>query len=179
VIGVKKILRLELLAVLFVIALLIFIYLAKPVERVMQRIDTLEYAGVFLVMFFSSATIILPVPGLAGVFVAGVFLNPLLVGIVGGVGSALGELSGYCAGLGGKVIVERKRKKMYKFVKGWMRRNGFLTIFISAALPNPFFDIAGLAAGALDYPLWKFLLACGTGKVLKCVALAYLGRSLI
>lgn len=175
----KKIFRWELLALLVVIILIAFIYITNLVQFIMKRLDTLEYIGIFLLMFLSSATIILPVPGLIGVPVAGMFLNPLLVGIVGGVGSALGELTGYFAGCGGRIAFEKNKRRMYKNMKRWMKRNGFLTIFVFAAIPNPFFDIAGVAAGALDYPVWEFLLACLAGKILKCVALAYLGRSLV
>jgi membrane protein DedA with SNARE-associated domain len=105
--GSKKV-----LALLLVIAFIAFIYLANPVGFIMSRLDTLGYVGVFLIMLLSSATIILPAPGLAGVVIAGAFLNPFWVGVAGGTGSALGELSGYFAGFGGKVIIERKRRKV-------------------------------------------------------------------
>ncbi len=175
----KKTLRWELVASVLVIILVTLIYVANPAEYVMGRLRTLGYLGIFLLMFISSATILLPVPGLVGVPIAGMFLNPLHVGIVAGIGSALGELSGYFAGCGGRLVIEKNKMRIYKNIKRWMRGNGFLTIFIFAAIPNPFFDVAGLAAGALDYPVWEFLLACLAGKILKCVALAYLGRSLV
>jgi uncharacterized membrane protein YdjX (TVP38/TMEM64 family) len=35
--------------------------------------------------------------------------------------------------------------------------------------------LAGLAAGALRFPVWQFLLACWPGKTIKTVAVAYLG----
>lgn len=175
----KKTFRWEVLASVLVIILMAFIYIANPTEFVIRRIHTLGYLGIFLLMFLSSATILLPVPGLVGIPIAGMFLNPLRVGIVGGIGSALGELSGYFAGCGGRLVIEKNKTRVYKTVKGWMRRNGFLTIFIFAAIPNPFFDVAGLAAGTLDYPVWEFLVACLLGKILKCIVLAYLGRSLV
>ncbi|NYZ76126.1 VTT domain-containing protein [Candidatus Micrarchaeota archaeon] len=175
----EKTMRWELFASVLVIVLLTFIYIANPTEFVMKRLHTLGYLGVFLLMFISSATILLPVPGLVGVPVAGMLLNPLHVGIVAGIGSALGELSGYCAGCGGKLVIEKNKTRVYKTVKRWMKRNGFITIFVFAAIPNPFFDVAGLAAGTSDYPVWEFLLACLLGKILKCVVLAYLGRSLV
>jgi uncharacterized membrane protein YdjX (TVP38/TMEM64 family) len=175
----KKVFRWELVASVLVIVLIVFIYIANPTEFVVKRLHTLGYLGIFLLMFLSSATILLPVPGLVGIPLAGIFLNPLRVGIIGGIGSALGELSGYFAGCGGRVAIEKNKTRVYKNVKRWMRGNGFLTIFIFAAIPNPFFDVAGIAAGALDYPVWEFLLACLAGKILKCIVLAYLGRSIL
>jgi membrane protein YqaA with SNARE-associated domain len=161
------------------IILVTLIYVANPAEYVMRRLNTLGYLGIFLLMFISSATILLPVPGLLAVPIAGIFLNPLRVGIAAGIGSALGELSGYFAGCGGRLAIEKNKTGIYKTVKRWMKGNGFITIFIFAAIPNPFFDVAGLAAGTLDYPVWEFLVACLLGKILKCIVLAYLGRSLV
>jgi len=175
----KTVFRWEILASVIAIIIVTLIYIANPTGYIMARLHTLGYLGIFLLMFLSSATILLPVPGLVGVPVAGIFLNPLRVGIVAGIGSALGELTGYFAGCGGRVAIEKNKTKMYKTTKKWMKRNGFLTIFLFAAIPNPFFDVAGIAAGALEYPLWEFLLACLAGKILKCIALAYLGRSLL
>jgi membrane protein DedA with SNARE-associated domain len=145
----------------------------------MRRLHTLGYLSIFLLMFFSSATILLPLPGLLVVLIAGVFLNPLRVGIVAGIGSTLGELTGYFAGCVGRVAIGKNEAKIYKTVKRWMRRNGFLTVFFSAVIPNPFFGVVGIAAGALDYSMWEFLLACLAGNILKCIVLAYLGRSLL
>lgn len=171
--------RKEMGALVVALLFILLVYNINPSEWIKENMETLGYGGVFLLMFLSSATIVLPVPGLAGVVVAGAFLNPILVGVFGGLGSALGEITGYVAGWGGKVVVEKGKRRMYNRIKGWMRRNGFLTIFLSAAFPNPFFDIAGVAAGALDYPFWKFLLACSLGKILKCTILAYLGYALV
>ncbi|PIZ25416.1 MAG: DedA family protein, partial [Chloroflexi bacterium CG_4_10_14_0_8_um_filter_57_5] len=44
-----------------------------------------------------------------------------------------------------------------------MRRHQRLSYLVIAALafiPNPLFDLAGMASGALKIPLWKFLIAC-------------------
>ena len=40
-------------------------------------------------------------------------------------------------------------------------------------MPNPLFDVAGIAAGALRYPLWQFLLVVGSGKMVKFFVFAY------
>jgi len=60
-------------------------------------------------------------------------------------------------------------------VVGWMGKWGDLTIFVLALLPNPLFDVAGLAAGALRYPLWKFLLIGAAGRLPKHILFSYLG----
>ena len=67
------------------------------------------YLGVFLISLLGNATVILPVPSLAVVFAGGGVLNPLLVGLVAGVGEPLGELTGYLAGYGGSAVIDRLR----------------------------------------------------------------------
>src|SRR5512139_2154174 len=52
------------------------------------------YPGLFLISLFSSATVLLPVPGLALVCAAGTSFSPALVGLAAGSGAALGESTG-------------------------------------------------------------------------------------
>lgn len=137
------------------------------------RLSTYGYLGVFLISVIGNATVIFPVPSLAVVFAGGSVLNPLLVGLIAGVGEPLGELTGYLAGYGGSAVIENRKR--FDQIKDWMERRGFITIFLLSLIPNPFFDLAGIAAGMLRFPVWKFLLACWMGKTLKALALAYLG----
>ena len=131
------------------------------------------YLGVFLINVLGNATVLLPIPSLAVNFASGSVLNPWLVGLIAGVAEPIGELSGYLAGFGGGMVVEKCR--YYERVKDWMSRRGFLTLFILSAIPNPVFDLAGLTAGAMRYPVWKFLLACWLGKTVKATVLALIG----
>jgi membrane protein YqaA with SNARE-associated domain len=131
------------------------------------------YPGIFLVSLLGNATVILPAPSLALVFAMGSALPPVLVGLSAGVGEALGELTGYAAGFGGRAVIGEP--KVYARLEAWMGRGGGPTVFVLSAIPNPFFDIAGIAAGALRYPVWRFLLFCWLGKTLKTIAVAYAG----
>ena len=131
------------------------------------------YVGAFLVPLLCSATVGVPVPGLVIVFTLGAVLNPLLVGVISGVGGTFGETTGYLVGYGGRVAIENVR--LYKRVEGWMKRWAALTLFVLALIPNPFFDIAGAAAGALRVPLWKFWLYGGAGRIIKHTAFAFAG----
>jgi membrane protein YqaA with SNARE-associated domain len=139
----------------------------------LQALAGYGYATVFLVSLVSNATIILPVPGLAVSSLMGGVFNPLLVGLVAGIGQALGELSGYMVGFSSQTLIDRGRA--YDRLFRWMSRHGTLTIFVLAVIPNPVFDLAGIAAGALRFPLWRFLASCATGKVIKNVGFALAG----
>ncbi len=131
------------------------------------------YPGVFLISMASSATVFLPAPSLAVVFATGGVLNPLLVGIAAGFGEALGELTGYVAGASGRAIIE-DRERYQRLVK-LTRRYGLLIIFFLSMVPNPTFDLAGIAAGALQFPVSRFLMACWAGKTIKTTIVALLG----
>ena len=134
------------------------------------------YLGVFIVTLITTGAFVLPVPYLAIIFKAGTFLNPLAVALVAGVAAALGEMTGYLLGYSGRALVGRGRWE--RAAERWMQRHGFLTIAVFAFIPNPFFDAAGLAAGALRYAAWRFALACFIGKTAKFILVAGFGANL-
>lgn len=136
-------------------------------------LEAYGYLGAFLVPLLCCATIIVPVPGLIVVFTLGAVLNPLLVGIISGVGGTLGETTGYLLGYGGRAAIENMA--LYRRVENWMRRWAPLTLFVLALIPNPIFDIAGAAAGALRVPFWKYLLYGGAGRLIKHTIFAFAG----
>lgn len=135
------------------------------------------YPGIFLVSLLSSATIVLPAPSLALVFAMGSALPWLPVGLAAGAGEALGELTGYLAGVGGRVVIEDQ--KGYDRMAAWMEKRGGITIFVLSVIPNPLFDLAGIAAGTLRYPVWRFLLFCWLGKSIKTTIVAWAGSQSI
>jgi membrane protein YqaA with SNARE-associated domain len=69
------------------------------------------------------------------------------------------------AGYSGHTLIETNQT--YERVDRWMRRYGALTIFGMAVIPNPVFDVGGIIAGAMRFPVWKFLVSCTAGKVIK------------
>ena len=52
---------------------------------------------------------------------------------------------------------------------------GMLTLFVLSVIPNPVFEIAGLTAGAVRMPFARFMGPVFVGKVLRGIALAFLG----
>jgi len=102
--------------------------------------------------------------------------QPFLRALAAGSGATLGELTGYLVGFSGQGVVENK--KWYDRISRWMLKYGDLTIFLLALIPNPFFDIAGMVAGALKMPLWRFLLWVWLGKCLKMLAFALGGAGI-
>jgi len=131
------------------------------------------YTGVFLTSLVGNASIALPIPSLAVTFSMGAALSWPLVGLVAGIGEALGETTGYIAGMTGSAVVENKRS--YTRMQYWMENHGMLTIFTLSVIPNPIIDLAGITAGALRYAYYKFLFACWVGKTIKTLIFAWAG----
>lgn len=161
-------LRILLILVVVAITTLAFVYRGRVAD-----LETLGYLGAFLVALISSATIFLPVPGIALIYALGQTLNPVLLGLVAGAGSALGEITGYMAGYSGQAVIENNRH--YARLERWMKRRGWVVIFLLSFVPNPFFDIAGAIAGALRFPLWKFVVVCFLGKTPRNMLIAFAG----
>ena len=133
------------------------------------------YLGIFLISL-SCVSIIFPLPWEAVIIAAGTTLNPLWVGIIASIGATIGELSSYAAGYWGrKIILGEEHSKRYKGAEAWLNRYGSFAVFLFALLPILIFDLLGLAAGSFRFPLWKFILACWAGRVIRCLIEAYLG----
>ena len=165
--------RLRIVQVLTVIVVVVALGAALYFRDRVQELKQYGYVAVFLVGLVSNATLILPVPGLAVSSVMGRVLDPWVVGIVGGVSQALGELTGYMAGYSGQTWVDENRT--YDRLARWIQRYGVPVIFVLAVIPNPVFDVGGMIAGALRLPVWKFLASCAAGKVIKNILFALAG----
>lgn len=162
----------RILALIAVIAITVFVF---SIRDKADEFAVYGYPGIFLIALITNATVLLPAPGIAVVFAMGAVFHPLGVAFAAGLGGAIGELSGYLAGFSGQAVIERVT--LYEKMEKWMNKNGPLTIIILAFLPNPFFDIAGIAAGALKMPIARFFLWCWIGVTLKMIVFAYVGSS--
>ena len=161
---------LRILALLAVVAITVFVYSIR--DRV-EEFAAFGYPGIFLVALMANATVFLPAPGVAVVFAMGSIFHPLGVALAAGTGGALGELSGYLAGFSGQAVVEKTN--VYARIHPWVVKYGIWAILVLSAIPNPFFDIAGVAAGIAKMSLRRFLVACWAGQLIKMALFAYAG----
>jgi len=169
---VRRYWRLALIALTVVLTVLII-----AARDVLSALPHYGYPGIFLVSLLGNATIFFPAPSLAFVFAMGSALNPVVVGLVAGLGEALGEITGYLAGYGGRMVIENR--ELYGRLEAGMKRYGLWVILALSIFPNPTFDLAGIAAGALRFPFWSFLLTCWVGKTIKTVTVALIGAGSI
>jgi len=129
------------------------------------------YPTIAAFSFFASAGLVVPVPGMAAVCAGGAFLNPVLVALVAAVPGTVGELSGYAIGYSGRGVTTKNR--LYRRIESWAKRRAWLLIFLLSVLPNPIFDLAGIAAGVLRYPIWSFLALIFLGTFIKFLLVTY------
>ncbi len=132
------------------------------------------YPGIFVIALLSSATILVPAPGVVIIYAMGAIFNPLGVALAAGTGATIGELSGYLAGFSGQAVIERG--DLFERIYPWVEKYGGWTILIFSAIPNPFFDIAGIAAGMVKMPISTFLIYTWIGKVIKMLLFALAGK---
>jgi len=162
---------LRILALFAVVAITVYIYSIR--ERV-EQFAGWGYPGIFLIALLANATVLLPAPGVAVIYAMGSMLPPLGVGLAAGTGGALGELSGYLAGFSGQAVVERT--DVYNRIKPWVDKYGGWAILVLSALPNPFFDVAGIAAGIAKMPMRTFLIFTWVGQCIKMTLFALAGH---
>lgn len=169
---IMNVIRVVLLLALVALTVVLLIY-----REQIEVLQNYGYPGIFLFSILANATILIPVPGVVFTSAMGAVFNPFWVSIASGTGAAIGELLGYMAGFSGRVVVEKSER--YRRIVKWMRKYGDVTILILAFIPNPLFDLAGMTAGILKMPVWKFLVYCVIGKILKMMVFAYAGDWII
>ena len=132
------------------------------------------YPGIFLIAMLANATVLLPAPGVAIIYAMGSVFNPFGVALAAGTGAAIGELSGYLAGFSGQAVIDQG--DIYERIHPWVEKYGGWAILVLSALPNPFFDIAGIAAGMTKMPVRTFLLFTWIGQTIKMLMFALAGK---
>jgi membrane protein YqaA with SNARE-associated domain len=164
---------------------------AAGVLVLQTRFKGLGYLGVFLVNLASTAISFLFIPGLtlagqALVISEAKSLGPLPVGLAAGLGMGLGEITAYVVGsvgrdvaygrrVGGPTWFRRSVEGVGAGITWLLARYGTATLFLLAAVPNPLFEVAGFSAGAVRMSFWRFLVPVMMGKLVRGLALAYVG----
>ena len=141
-------------------------------SSLLENLGPWGYLGVAAAEFGNSAMLIFPTPVAAYTFAMGAILNPFLVGAIGGVFATLGELIGYYLGRRGSTVLSDR--PIVLRLRVWTDKWGAFVLFACAALPVPF-DIAGVWAGTVGYPLTRFVPVVLMGKTVKVTLIAVAG----
>ena len=161
-------------AISVIITIAIAVFIVRNLD-VVRSLAGYGYAGLLVVSILAGGTVVVPIPGLALVFSLGGVLNPLWVGIVAGLGEALGAVTIYLTGMGGRTAMQKRFPRFYPRMVDWVRRRGHMAVFLYSAVFNPFFYPLTLASGALRFGLWRFFFLSWAGKTVKGLTVAYAG----
>lgn len=144
------------------------------IDFLLNLVNTYGYPAVFLVGFLSSFTLFIPSPAFIVVFLLASKLNPFVLGIIAGFGSAVGETTSYLAGYGVRKLAKKKQKKLDEIKKLFQKYKPDVVIFVFSATPLPF-DFVGILCGTINYDRKKFFIATLLGKIVKYLFIAYAG----
>lgn len=133
------------------------------------------YFGIFLISLIGALSIIFPIPYTVIIFTLGGIFEPLWIAVAAGIGSAVGEFSGYLLGFGGRRIIGEKYKKKMEFLMKILDRFGPIVIFFFALTPLPD-DLLFIPLGIIRYSLIRALIPALIGKVCMSFIVAYSGR---
>jgi membrane protein YqaA with SNARE-associated domain len=155
--------------------MLFWTIVAQAANWLEQLVLQFGYLGFFLIAFIGAVSIFIPVPYTVVIFTLGGLFDPLLIALTAGLGSTLGEFSGYIVGAyGAKMISESRRRKMEFMVKVF-NKWGPLAVFVFALTPLPD-DLLFIPLGMMRYSIPKAFVSALLGKVLMSFIVAYSGR---
>lgn len=163
-----------------IFSILILIYS----DQLARFLGEWSYLGLFVLSFLGSASVIAPAAALQAAIIsliAGIE-DHILAAIVAGVGSGIGELSGYVVGQGSQRLLKTKDKTsryLLKLQKDFLKKHALIGIFLLSAIPNPFFDIAGIMAGMMKVRWEHFLILSIVGRIVRYVVIGHFGLAAI
>ena len=159
-----------------------------------SRLQPHSYSGLFLISLLAGAPIPIMTPGILITFVLGSILNPVLVGVVAGLGNAVGNILAYLTGRGGVRFFsttgifsqadETDSSRIGRFFRkikgsrllGFANQQGMVAVFLLSIFPNPLLTPMVLSLGAARFNFMKFLVACWAGQTIQAMLLAYIGH---
>jgi len=147
-------------------------------DQIIDFLLTFGYLGVFLISLVGAMSIVFPIPYTFVILTLGMrgVLDPLLLTVASGVGSAVGEFSGYLLGYYGRALVSEKRQRKIDFILRIIEdRYGPVVIFVFALTPLPD-DLLFIPLGILRYKFVKAFIPSFLGKLTMSAILVYGGQ---
>jgi len=148
--------------------------LSENLQWIITLLMRYGYAGVFTISLLGSLLVFVPVPYLLLIFWMGSLFNPVLVGIVGGLGATAGKMTSYIIGAVGRKFISSERRDRLDFARTLLGKYGALAIFFFALSPLPD-DILYVPLGIMRYNLISFFIFCLSGKIILTTIVAFGG----
>jgi len=144
-------------------------------QGIFEALQAYGYVGAFLISVLGSLIPFLPVPYLIPIVLMSKTLDPLLLGILAGIGGAIGKLTSYGLGRFGRRLLKEERRRKMTILGRAIGKYGALAVFLFALTPLPD-DIIYIPIGLAGFDLIKFMFANALGKVILSWIVAYGGR---
>ncbi|MGP8080814.1 MAG: YqaA family protein [Dehalococcoidales bacterium] len=159
----------------------------------MSQLKTYSYLGLFVIALITGSPLPIPTFCVVLVFTMGNVDNPIAVGLIAGLGVAIGHMMVYWSGFGGYKLlsifnIPDAVGRAYSKIKGrflkklkvgkvldFLNRHAIFSMFLMSVIPNPFQLPALLTLGAERFSFWKVFIACLAGRTILYLFLAYLG----
>jgi membrane protein YqaA with SNARE-associated domain len=135
------------------------------------------YLGIFFISFIGSMSLFIPIPYPIVIFTMGGLpgFEPIWIAVAAGLGSAIGEFSGYLIGVGGRKAIGQKYRKKMDFLMKLFKKFGPIAIFLFAVTPLPD-DLLFIPLGVMRYSLLRAFIPALIGKFFSNLIIAYSGR---
>jgi len=180
---VKSSLEKTLVAIVTITAIIVTIILlavgVQGIYGLTQALIGLGYLGAFLSGVLGTSSLMIAIfPPQVLVFLMSapaLGFNPLLVGILAGLGAGIGQYFHYYIGEGGRLLLSEKRRASMDKWEARLDKYGVLLIFLFAVTPLTPDDLIWIPLGMMKYPKLKALVSAILGKTVMLVLCAYGG----
>jgi len=164
------------MAVTIVIAVIVVVAAIAGLMNWKNYLLQYSYIGVFVISLVGAMSIIVPIPYTFIILTLGIEgMNPFLLTVAGGVGSGVGECSGYILGYYGRSVISEKQQRKMDYMIRIFDHYGPIAIFLFALTPLPD-DLLFIPLGMLRYKFVKVFIPSILGKTLMCAILAFGGQ---
>jgi len=175
------------------IATMVVSFLMLTHSDYMSHLKPYTFLSLFVIALITGSPLPIPTFCVVLVFTMGSVENPIVVGLIAGLGVAIGHMMVYWSGFGGYKLltifnIPDAVTRAYTQIKGrffnklkmgkvldFVNRHVFPAMFLMALIPNPFQIPAFLTLGAERASFWKVFIACLAGRTILYIFLAYLG----
>ncbi len=165
------------LALIIIFSIIAIIVFKIDLVKLLFSLKEFGLVGLFVAAFVANASLFLVTPLDLIIFTFGVVYPPLMVAIAAGLGAAIGEMSGYIVGLGGRETIAKVKLEHLRHldeVYAKIKLFGFPFIVFGAFIPFPF-DLIGITCGLFRYTWYKFFAAALIGKFFRYLLVSYAG----
>lgn len=140
------------------------------------RVEQFGLIGAFVISLTSSATVVLPAPGILIILSMAEIIDPWRLGIVTGIGGGLGGGTAYLAGALGRNAMGESSRIKQRMTDLFNSKWGPVLLFLGNLIPFAPGDAISAIAGISRFPLIAFFIYVIIASIIKMIALSWLGR---